>query len=321
MKIGSSVVDKITSAEELQKLLVGTGLDVEKPLIIKPNWISANYGEYTDSSVLELLFKAIPGKKYIVESYTFWRSDKYTNRNCEKREDYFSSKEATLEEGKKHWDHFKKQDEWFLEYTGIGDLFENYDVEYINVTDEYWSGKCVDSEKVKKIVEGEYEPVARKEFYGFVPEKLFEMQGSQFLSFAHAKAYSGWVVTLSTKNLFGLLPAPSRWPLYHGEDNSELAQNIIDVNKIYRSLFDCWFAVEGVSTVLTEYHKPEHEVKEEWGVAVGGKNSAEVDMIMAKLLGKDLGEATVDPIKASAEVFGEVDNQVIEEVPEELAVK
>ena len=58
----------------------------------------------------------------MVESYTFWRTDKYAVGGG----DYLSSQEATLKTGKKHWRHFKKQDQWFLSATGIGDVLKKH---------------------------------------------------------------------------------------------------------------------------------------------------------------------------------------------------
>ena len=38
-----------------------------------------------------------------------------------------------------HYDHLKKEDKVFLDEYGFTDLFEEFDVSYVNVTDEVWS--------------------------------------------------------------------------------------------------------------------------------------------------------------------------------------
>ncbi|HNR26854.1 MAG TPA: DUF362 domain-containing protein, partial [Methanobacteriaceae archaeon] len=136
----------------------------------------------------------------------------------------------------------------------------------INITDEYWKGECVPAETIQKITEENYKPVKRTEFYSFVPKALYELKGSQFLSFSHAKAYVIWQATLSTKNLFGLIPAPTRYPLYHGEKNQDVPVNVVDINKIYRSLFNCFFSVEGITNLIIKYRtNNKHDVIRNWG--------------------------------------------------------
>jgi len=314
-KIGSTPIAKIKNQVDMNRFVKSLGLE-NKPLIIKPNWIAPRHGEYNDAKALELLFKAVQGPKKIVESYSFWR----TKKQLESREDYFSSTEGTLKEGKKHWNHFKKQDKWFLEHSGISRILKKYKVDYINITNEYWSKRCVSSSKVKDLVGAKFSPIVRKELLSFVPQILFDMKGSQFLSFAHAKAYTDWEVTLSTKNLFGLIPAPTRWPLYHGDDDQDLSQNIVDINKIYRALFNCCFMVEGIFTVLKEFHKPNHEIVENWGVVVGGRNSAEVDNIATKLIGRDLSRAKIDPISKAEEEFGKFDHRILDKLPKKFFI-
>jgi hypothetical protein len=38
-----------------------------------------------------------------------------------------------------HWDHIKKEEKVFLDENGFMDLFQEFDVSYVNVTDEVWS--------------------------------------------------------------------------------------------------------------------------------------------------------------------------------------
>src|SRR4030042_4143630 len=111
------LTNKITSKNDLKEII--DNLNIKSDIVlIKPNWVGAYSGGYTDAKIIDLLLSCLEGKKVIfLESYTFWRTDK----KKEGKGDYFSSKEATLESGKQHWDFFKKMDSWFLKDTGIGD--------------------------------------------------------------------------------------------------------------------------------------------------------------------------------------------------------
>jgi hypothetical protein len=316
--IGTSSIQKIENQAQMAEFLLSIGLDLDKPVIIKPNWVAPILGEYTDTKPLELLLSCIRGPKYIVESYTFWRTDLYQQEG----KDYFSSKEGTLETGKQHWDHFQRMDEWFLKWANISPILEKYQVKYINITNEFWAGRCVPGDKIKALVEKNYSPVACPEFYSFIPKELFDLKGAQFLSFAHAKAYVIWQATLSVKNLFGLIPAPTRYPLYHGPKNTDLPRNVVDINKIYRTLFNCFFAVEGISTLIKKYHPDNnHEVIKDWGYIIGGKNSVEVDNIAAKLIRVNLKKARLNPIDSAEEIFGGFDREILKKLPKEAYIE
>lgn len=313
--IGSAQISKITTQEDMDEFV--KTLDLSTPqLVIKPNWVTALPGTYTDAKVLDMFLTSIKKPVVFVESYTFWRSDKYTVGGG----DYFSSKEATLETGKNHWDHFKKQDEWFLEATGIGEVLRKHQAQYLNITNEVWLGNIADPEQIKNLTESKFNPVSFKELYSYVPQQLFALKGADFISFAKAKKEKEYAFTLSTKNLFGLIPDPTRYPKYHGENDKLLAQNIADVNKIYRSLFNCLFIVEGVFTAARANSMAEVMAIEDWGVILGGKNSIEIDMIAANLLQADLSKAETDTLVASRKDFGNFDSSILSQVPQELEI-
>jgi len=101
--LDSTIIGKITTQAEMDQLV--NSLNLTSPnIIIKPNWVDADNGSHIQADVLDMIFTSLKGKKiYIVESYTFWRTEKMLQSG----EDYFSSKEATLVTGKPHWEHFK----------------------------------------------------------------------------------------------------------------------------------------------------------------------------------------------------------------------
>lgn len=310
MKIDGVVVEKVKNFADFKRFIDQTGIK-PKHLIIKPNWVEPIEGSYTEAKVLEFLFKAFDCPKTIIESYTFWRTQKW----AKSQEDYFSSKEGNLVTGKKHWDHFKNQDKWFLEYTGIGRLLKKHNIDYINITEEVWLGRTVKSEIIKKIVEEKYLLVANKELYSFIPQKISDLRGSFLLSFSKAKTDTENIVTLSTKNLFGLIPDPIRWPKWHGVEEELLPQSIVDINKIYRALFDCYFLSEGIFTALEGPWPNEITPVKNWGMIVGGKNSVEVDAAMAHLTGLNLEEDKPAWFVKAKEVFGDYNKSILDRIP------
>ncbi len=311
-KIGTTSLTKITTQSEMDEFVAGLGIKSDK-VIIKPNWVEARMGAHTDAKVLDMFLTALKKPAIIVESYTFWRTDKYLVCGG----DYYSSGEATLETGKKHWNHFKKQDAWFLSATGIDEILKKHNAEYLNITNEVWEKRTVDSQVIQKIVEDKYEPVLFKELYSYVPQRLFDLKGADFISFAKAKKEVEYSFTLSTKNLFGLIPDPTRYPKYHGDSDKQLSVNICDINKIYRSLFDCTFLVDGVFTASSARSMQEIFTVKDWGIILAGKNSIEVDMIGAKLLGAKPPTTGMDLLKESKSVFGESDQNLLSEIPSE----
>ncbi|MFA5776092.1 MAG: DUF362 domain-containing protein [Patescibacteria group bacterium] len=268
-------------------------LDLKSPkVIVKPNWVSYQKGTYTDARVLDMFLTAVKRPTILAESYTFWRTDKKVRGEG----DYFSSKEANLKTGKDHWDFFKKQDGIFLNETGIGKVLKKHNAEYLNITNEVWGGKTASPHEVKTIVESKYAPVSAEDLYSYIPNKIYELKGYDMISFSKAKIDSSYGASLSIKNLFGLIPDPTRYEKYHGGDTEHLlTQSIIDANKIYRSLFNTKFVVEGVFEHCsinwdTEIATPILD----WGVIIGGSDALEVDTIANKLLKTNFAGAIKD---------------------------
>lgn len=315
-KVGSTTLAKISSQKEMADFVKTLDLKSNK-IIIKPNWVQPRIGAYTDAKVLDWFLTVLAKPAIIIESYSFWRTDKYAVSGT----DYFSSKEATIISGKKHWEHFKKQDEWFLKATGIDEVLQKHKAEYLNITNEVWAGKIADPKTIKKIVEEKSSPVHFPELYSYVPEKLFELRGSDLVSFAKAKREIEFSFTLSTKNLFGLIPDPCRYPKYHAEDESLISSSICDANKIYRSLFSCTFLAEGIFTA-SDCKKSMKQIGlvEDWGVIWAGKNSVEVDTLGVKLLQAQSPTTGIDILKETKKVFGGFDESILVQVPKTLII-
>lgn len=281
--------------------------------IIKPNWTSADYGFHTDSESLELLLSNIKGKKYVIESYMYGRTD--------------GSRKINSANGLENWEWLKEQDERFLEFSGMCKLFEKYDVEYINITEEWWSGRSVEAGEIQKIVEGKYKAIYHRELYGTVPEKLFGLKHLPLISYSKFK-YNLPVVSnfssFSMKNLFGLIPVPNR-EYYHGSDfDTGLSRSIVDIVTIYKALFRVIGMCEGVYRIPVTREKGSNKYKMLWteydliensGIILGSEDIVTLDAYANKLAGLNPDARTI--LKLGEEVFGKWDRDELNYITEE----
>lgn len=174
-------------------------------VVIKPNWVDNKPGNFTEPEILDWLFEALPQRKKVVESYTRWRGKRFAGPGELK---------GDLIGGKQHWDFYRQQDQEFLQKTGLQAVLDKHQVEYVNITDEVWRGDVVPTEKVRAMVEARYRPLVWQEFYSYVPAGLLDLcRKATFISLAKIKtepAIADIGVSLSLKNVFGLIPHPSR---------------------------------------------------------------------------------------------------------------
>jgi uncharacterized protein (DUF362 family) len=282
-------------------------------VIIKPNWTSGDYGFYTDVESLEPLLAAIGGKKYIIESYMYGRTD--------------NSRIINGTNGLENWEWLREQDQKFLQTSGMGELLKKYDAEYINISEEYWSGRVVKADEIQKITESRYQAVNHKELYGMLPEKLFKLRNLPLISYAKIK-YNVPEITsfssLSMKNLFGLIPIPNR-EYYHGSDfDMGLSRSITDIVTIYKALFRVVGICEGI------YHLPvtkeegknrykmiwtEYDVIENLGLILGSEDLVTLDAYINKLVGLDPDKRSI--LKIGEEVFGKWDRDELKYITED----
>ena len=311
MKVGNVVFEKVRTFEEFRKFI--NQLDIKgTTFIIKPNWVEPTKGQYTEPKPLQWLFDCLKGKKVIIESHTAWRNKVL----LETGEMVVSEK--NVEEKK---DFLRENDKWFLESTGLFDLLKKYNVEYVNITEEVWKKETVDPKIIQDIVEKKFPPVQHKELYGVIPKKLFELrEKAVFIDFAKIKTDEDFAMTLSTKNLFGLIPDPKRSPKYHDHDRKILPYAILDMNKIYRALFESVFINEGIFTAIDGPSPTKGRLKENLNLVVGGKNSVEVDLVTAKLVGISTNDILKKYIGVSKEIFG-ADISSLSKVPDSFADK
>lgn len=282
-------------------------------VIIKPNWTSGDYGFYTDVESLEPLLAAIDGKKYIIESYMYGRTD--------------NTRTINGTNGLENWEWLKEQDEHFLRKSGMAELLKKYDTEYINITEEYWSGRVVKADEIQQLTESSYPAISHKELYEMIPEKLFNLRHLPLISYSKIKYNVPAVsifASLSMKNLFGTIPIPNR-EYYHGSDfDTGLSRSIVDIITIYKSLFRVVGICEGL------YHIPvtreegknhykmlwtEYDVIENLGLILGSEDLVTLDAYINKLIGLDPEKRSI--LQMGDEVFGKWDREELNYISED----
>lgn len=264
-QLDQTTLAKIFTQSDMDEFVKSLNLKSEN-IIIKPNWVETATGTHTEAQVLDLFLGSLKNKKiYIVESYTFWRNQKFAEEGV----DSFSSKEADFETGKVHWDLFKAGDDWYLKSTGIADVLAKHQATYINITNELWSEK--------------------QSIIPLVPQVLYDLKGSDFVSLAKLKGDADYGATLSIKNFFGLYPDPHRMKKYHGENEEKLLRSILEINKIYKELFNCYYIIEGIYNASSfDWSHKENTVNfSDKGFICGGSDAVQVDDTVLKAIDRE----------------------------------
>ena len=290
-KIGSVVVEKLVNKE----LFIHTieELALKPPVIIKPNWGFSVC--FTEATILDWVLSAVGSDALIVESYGWART-----KDAIKTGGWGSIEPEDL----------RVSDRWFLEYSGIGEILKKHGVEFLNITEENWGGRTANPELIKNAVVGKHPPVKSQGFYGFVPEKLYEMRGCDLLSLAKVRVLEAPMhVSLAVKNFFGMIPGPRRAP-YHGRKHSKLNQSIVDIYKVYDSLFNISAVVEAVLTAsLRDTETLKWNTLENPGFLAGSNDPIELDAFVTALLGRD--PHSVGYLRMAAEAFGRWNSETI----------
>jgi hypothetical protein len=300
------IAGQVKNADMMRRLLEKSGLNSSDSYLVKPNWFFQGKGFYTDPGTLELLLECLD-KVTIIESYTYRRND--------------DTRTITPENGRLNWDWIREQDKKFLRATGFDTLFKQYDVEYVNLTEEVWSERIANPENVRKSVEAAFAPVWRKELYEQVPERIYALRGRKLISFAKLKQQPANRVSATLKNIFGNIIDPNRMG-WHGEGDRDLARSIVDVNKVYASLFDTVGLCEAIFTAVRytkegRYPLPwdsRYDLTENLGLAFCGDRLVDIDAYLSQACGIDPNK--VEHLRLAAEVFGEWSASLIEEAKE-----
>jgi uncharacterized protein (DUF362 family) len=135
--------------------------------------------------------------------------------------------------------------------------------------------------------------------------------------------------SFSMKNLFGMIPDPLRsW--WHGLGNRMIAQNILDINKVYHSIFDMFGICEALKGIAYmhpngEYagvYSGKYTIKEGRGVVAFERNLVELDSILLGI--SDPSQRNIvdpinqAPISLAQDEFGAVDRSLIDEARDKV---
>jgi uncharacterized protein (DUF362 family) len=278
-------------------------LDLKPPVLIKPNWSTSKL--YTEAEILDWTLSALNCEKIVVESCAHYRSPIFL--------DLDGPIDAEFEKkiGKQKKKDLRENDEWFLKLSGIGDVLKKHDVEYLNLSEELWSKRVCEPDQIKSIVEARFEPLASEIMYSMVPTRLHDMRGGTLLSLAKPKlAYGTIGVTLSVKNLFGMIATPYRGK-FHGTNNSKLNDSIMDITKICQSLFDISGVIEAVfSTSTFEEALMMGQIFHDLGFIWGSDNIFELDAVISSQLGLDI--QNIGHLALAAKTFNQWSQTTIE---------
>ncbi len=332
-RFGSTTVAKVSSPNELRQLLVDPCFESET-VVIKPNWVSTEPGGFTDSRTLRMFLEAFDSRVVVTECLHIGRS---MNLLKDGMSFTVGGKEVNwrwLLKGEGwnwlvenpdwgwfrkggHWEQIRKEDKAFLDEYGFSDLFKEFDVDYVNVTEEVWSGRSADSVEVKRLVEARFAPVQVERLYSMVPKKLFDLRGSTLISLARLKNYASFCL----KNLFGLIADPLR-PWWHGPKNSRIARSIVDVNKLYRALFNVYGVCEALNSLAVPHAEGRFEaiyvgrynVVEGLGLVAFGRDLVSLDAILLNLCDHlMLQETNRMALEVAEQEFGAYDRDVVKE--------
>jgi len=198
-------------------------------------------------------------------------------------------------------------------------------VEYINVTEEVWRGNIADPNEVKRAVESHFKLVATKKLYNMVLKKLYDLRGSTLISLAKLKMYASFCM----KNLFGMIPDLLR-PWWHGPNHSKIARSIIDVNKVYQSLFNVYGICEALHSTAVPHPEGEYElilprmrynIVDGFEVAAFGRDLVSLDAILLNLSEgwiSQSAELNLKPIEIAEEEFWACDREAVRESKEKV---
>ncbi|NIM93909.1 MAG: DUF362 domain-containing protein [Anaerolineales bacterium] len=340
-KFGPTTIAKLNNPGEIRQFLDDSLLKSDT-VIIKPNWVSTDQADFTDADTLRVFIEALDSRIVVTESYCLARSLNLLSRGLGftvegKEVDW---KWLLKGDGWKwliqnpDWEWFKTgehrhqivlEDKAFIDEYGFADLFEEFKVEYINATEEVWSSRIANPAEVKGIVESRYKPVQNEKLYAMVPAKLFNLRNSTFISFARMKMYASFTI----KNLFGMIIDPLR-PYWHGAKNRTIVQSIIDINKIYHSLFSVFGICESIFTMPVIHPEGKYEgiysgkydIYEGSGFVALGGNLAALDALLLHLTDPTIrmvAEVNRGPIDLAGDELGlEIDRECFEGAVEKV---
>ncbi len=332
-QFGAVTLARAYSVADLKQLLIDPWFETDK-IIIKPNWVSTEPSGFTDSKTLRMFLEVLDSHIVVTECLHIGRSmnllkdgmcftvegQKVNWKWLMKGEGWkwlIENPDWDWFRNEGHWDQIRKEDKAFLDEYGFSDLFADYDVDYINVTEEVWNGRAADPAEVKKAVESQFMPVLAERLYKMIPKKLYDLRTSTFISLARLKNYASFTM----KNLFGLIADPFRaW--WHGPGNTRIARSIVDINKVYRALFNVYGICEALNTLAVPssegrfetFYGGKFNIVENVGFLAFGRDLVSLDAILLSLTDHlELQETNSLALDLAEQEFGSYNRNMLKE--------
>ncbi len=228
---GGLIVD-VGDSGDLRDLIARTPIADAETCFVKVTWHGYAPGTYTDAVALDALLGALPGRAVLLEGHTSSRNTGGADWDWE-------------HEAREHRAWIRAEDQKYLERTGIREVIAQHGATYLNVTEAFWDGACVEPEAVRGFLEERGVSLHYEELLEYVPRVLFDHAGAPCISFARFKGPT----RLSLSNLFGLIPSPLR-TAWHGPNLTYLARVCCDLAKLYGAIFDPYGMVEGLNVAV-----------------------------------------------------------------------
>jgi hypothetical protein len=168
-QFGPVTIARARSAADLKQLLIDPWFKTDK-IIIKPNWVSTEPSGFTDSQTLRMFLEALDSHIVVTECLHLGRSMnllkegmRFTVEGQEVNWKWLMKGEGWkwglenpdwdwFRKGG-HWNQIQKEEKAFLDEYGFTDLFTEFNVDYVNVTEEVWNERAADPAEVKRVVE------------------------------------------------------------------------------------------------------------------------------------------------------------------------
>jgi hypothetical protein len=272
---GAGVIARISDRSRMSCLLERI-LPSVKPdrVLVKVTWHGYATGTYTDPAALDLLLGALPAPAIVLEGHTSSRNteDAAFNWETEAREN-------------RAW--IRQQEAQYLHRTGLADVMNKHDAQYVNVTEAYWDeGRDV---------------AARTDTLSYIPEALFPYAGCPMISFAKFKGPT----RLAISNLFGLIPDPLR-SSWHGPNITYFVRVCCEIAKAYGAFFPLsgvnealYSAVRWNRKGLYRSHWGNYDLISNAGYVAASVNLVTADILASRLQGQDVNRsAFFDVVRA-----------------------
>ena len=177
IELGQTLFTSEGNEESFKEML--SRINLNAPVVIKPNWSSSQI--FTERQILDWILSTIDSKVIVVESYAMWRNEIFIDIT-QVRDSQFLERL-----GKQKKSELRKNDEWFLEFTGIQEVLDKHDVEYLNISEELWANRVCNPELIHKEVEKRFPPLAIESLSSSVPTRLFDLKGGTLLNLTKPK--------------------------------------------------------------------------------------------------------------------------------------